>query len=372
MSEFIRGTGNNSDINTERRSEPPRSRTARYYTPSIDQNNRSARAFRSKKEEKRYWIILATLMVLGAFASWGLLVYQNPVPVDSPSFMPVVRKRMVALVAMLISAVCQSLSTVAFQSSTNNRIITPSLLGFEALYSVINTATMFFFGATVFIGFTGTVESFLFQIVVMVFMCLLLYGWLLSGKYGNLQLMLLVGVIIGTGLKSVSSFMRRLLAPSEFDVLQARLFGSVSNADATYFPIAIPIVVVAAGLLLAYSKKLNVLSLGKSASTSLGVRHQFSVIYTLILVSVLMSISTALVGPLTFYGFLIATMTYQAAPTYDHRYIFPMALAIGFLVITGSYFFMYHIFRAQGVVSIIIEMFGGITFLIVLLRKGTL
>lgn len=339
---------------------------ARLHTPG-----RSARAFRTKREARRYWILLTVLVALGILASIGLLVYKNPVPVDSPSFLPVVKRRMVALGAMLISAVCQSLSTVAFQSSTNNRIITPSLLGFEALYSTINTATMFFFGATAFVAFSG-VESFLFQVVVMVVMCLVLYGWLLSGKYGNLQLMLLVGVIIGTGLRSVSSFMRRLLAPSEFDVLQAKLFGSVSNAKAEYFPIAIPIVIIAAVLILLYAKKLNVLSLGKSASTSLGVNHQFGVIYVLILVSVLMSISTALVGPLTFYGFLVATLTYQAAPTYDHRYIFPMALAIGFLIITGSYFFMYHVFRAQGVVSVIIEMFGGITFLVVLLRKGAL
>lgn len=333
--------------------------------------NRSARAFRSKKEEKRYWILLITLISLGALFSYGLLVYNNPVPVDSPSFIPVVRRRMIALVAMIISAVCQSLSTVAFQSITNNRVITPSLLGFEALYSTIHTSTMFFFGAFAFINFSG-IESFVFQVVVMVMMCLILYGWLLSGKYGDLQLMLLVGVILGTGLRSLSSFMRRLLAPSEFDILQARLFGSVNNADPEYFPIAIPIVIIVALLLLANSKKLNVLSLGKGVCTSLGVNHKFSIIYILILVSVLMSISTALVGPLTFYGFLVATLSYQMAPTYDHRYIFPMALAIGFLIITGAYFFMYHIFAAQGVVSVIIEMFGGITFLIVVLRKGTL
>lgn len=345
------------------------------YNPGIQSGlydkSRSARAFRSRKEETRYWILLMTLFLLGVLATYGLLVYNNPVPVDSPSFLPVVKRRLTAIIAMIISAVCQSLATVAFQSSTNNRIITPSLLGFEALYGTIHTSTMFFFGAGVFLKFSG-VGPFLFQITVMVIMCLILYGWLLSGKYGNLQLMLLVGIIIGTGLKSVSSFMRRLLAPSEFDVLQARLFGSVNNADAEYFPVAIPIVIIAAVLILSHSKKLNVLSLGKSASNSLGVHHKSGVIYTLILVSVLMSVSTSLVGPLTFFGFLVATMAYQAAPTYDHRYIFPMALAIGFLVLTGSYFFMYHIFRAQGVVSVIIELFGGITFLVVMLRKGTL
>jgi len=345
--------------------EPP-------VSADLHSKSRSARAFRTKKEEVRYWVILITLFALGILATIGLMVYKNPVSVDSPSFIPIVKRRMVSVIAMLISAVCQSLATVAFQTSTNNRIITPSLLGFEALYSTIHTSTMFFFGATVFVKVSSGIPSFLFQTAVMVGMCLLLYGWLLRGKYGNLQLMLLIGVIIGTGLRSVSSFMRTLLAPSEFDLLQSRLFGSVSNAKAEYFPVAIPIIAVAAVLILAYSKKLNILSLGKSPSTSLGVTHSRGVMYVLVLVSILMSVSTALVGPLTFYGFLVAILTYQAAATYDHRYIFPMSLAIGFLVITASYFFMYHVFRAQGVVSIIIEMFGGVLFLIVLLRKGTL
>lgn len=337
----------------------------------LHSENRSARAFPSKKEEKRYWILLVTLITLGALSTYGLLVYNNPVPIDSPSFIPVVKRRVVAIVAMIISAICQSLSTVAFQSTTSNRIITPSLLGFEALYSTIHTSTIFFFGAGAFINFTG-VGSFIFQVVAMVLMSLILYGWLLSGKYGNLQLMLLVGVIIGTGLRSLSSFMRRLLAPSEFDILQARLFGSVNNADSQYFYVAIPIVIIAGLLILTYSKKLNVLSLGKDVCASLGVNHKLGVISVLILVSVLMAVSTALVGPLTFYGFLVATLSYQVAPTYDHRYIFPMALAMGFLILTGAYFLMYHVFAAQGVVSVIIEMVGGITFLIVILRKGTL
>ncbi|GIO43122.1 iron chelate uptake ABC transporter family permease subunit [Paenibacillus apis] len=338
---------------------------------SLPSKNRSAGAFRSKKEERRYWILLITFIALGVLSAYGLLVYNNPVPIDSPSFIPVVRRRMVAIVAMIIAAICQSLSTVTFQSITNNRIITPSLLGFESLYSVIHTSTIFFFGAGALINFTGT-GPFLFQVAIMVLMSLILYGWLLSGKYGNLQLMLLIGIIIGAGLNSVSTFMRRLLAPSEFDILQARLFGSVNHSDPDYFPIVIPMVIIVALLLLANSRKLNVVSLGKDVSTSFGVNHQASVIYTLVLVSILMSISTALIGPLTFYGFLVATLSYQAAPTYDHRYIFPMALAIGFLIITSAYFFMNHIFNAQGVVSVIIELFGGIIFLIVILRKRAL
>jgi len=272
---------------------------------------------------------------------------------------------------MAIAALCQSLATVAFHSVTNNRIITPSLLGYDALYSTIQTSMIFFFGAGALVGFTGT-GAFLTQVGLMVLMSLLLYGWLLSGKYANLQLMLLVGIIIGTGLNSVSTFMRRMLAPSDFDILQARLFGSVTNADAAYFPIVIPLVLVVGVLLYAFSNRLNLVSLGKDVATSFGVNHRGSVIYTLILISLLMSVSTALIGPLTFFGFLVATLSYQVASTYDHKYVFPMAFALGFFVLTSAYFFMYHIFNTPSVVSVIIELFGGIIFLAVILKRRSL
>ncbi|EPE61768.1 fecCD transport family protein [Exiguobacterium sp. S17] len=344
------------------------------YEVDVDPLNgkeRSASAFRSKKEERRYWLFLIAFIIGGLLCAFGLLVYNNPVPLDSPSFVPVVERRVVAVVTMAIAALCQSLATVAFHSVTNNRIITLSLLGFDALYSTIQTSMIFFFGAGALVGFSGT-GAFLSQVAVMVLMSLLLYGWLLSGKYANLQLMLLIGIIIGTGLNSVSTFMRRMLAPSEFDLLQARLFGSVTNADAAYFPIVIPIVVVVGVLLYLFSNQLNIVALGKDVATSFGVNHRQSVIYTLILISLLMSVSTALIGPLTFFGFLVATLSYQVAATYDHKYVFPMAFALGFFVLTSAYFFMYHIFNTPSVVSVIIELFGGVIFLAVILRKRSL
>jgi len=332
---------------------------------------RSASAFRSRREERRYWLFLAAFIIGGVLCALGLLLYNNPVPIDSPSFWPVVERRVVAVTTMAIAALCQSLATVAFHSVTNNRIITPSLLGYDALYSTIQTSMIFFFGAGALVGFTGT-GAFLTQVGLMVLMSLLLYGWLLSGKYANLQLMLLVGIIIGTGLNSVSTFMRRMLAPSDFDILQARLFGSVTNADAAYFPIVIPLVLVVGVLLYAFSNRLNLVSLGKDVATSFGVNHRGSVIYTLILISLLMSVSTALIGPLTFFGFLVATLSYQVASTYDHKYVFPMAFALGFFVLTSAYFFMYHIFNTPSVVSVIIELFGGIIFLAVILKRRSL
>lgn len=332
---------------------------------------RNSKAFRTKEEKNKYYIILLMVLGLGILAAVGLALYNNPVPVDSPSFKPIVKRRLVSIGAMGIAAICHSIATVSFQTVTANKIITPSLLGFEAVYSFIHTITIFLFGVSGLQDFKG-VGPFIFQILIMVLVCMVLYGSLLTGRKANLHFMLLIGIILGSGLRSFSSFLRRFLSPSEFDILQARLFASVNHADSDYFPIVLPLILIAAFVMVSRSNKLNVLALGRDVSTNLGLNHNKELIGVLVVVSILMAVSTALVGPLTFFGFLTAALTYQLVPSYDHRYIFAMALALGFFILTMSYFVMNHVFYAQGVVSIIIELVGGLVFLIYILRKGSL
>jgi iron complex transport system permease protein len=327
--------------------------------------------FPNHKARRRYWILLAGLSLLACFFAVGTLVWNNPMPFGSSGFWRITEMRATSLVVIAIVVVCQATATVAFQTATNNRIITPSIMGFEALYVAISTAAVYFLGAVGVVALQGT-PQFLLQIALMVFFSLVLYGWLLSGKYGNLQVMLLVGIILGGGLGSVSTFMQRLLTPSEFDILTARLFGSVSNADASYLPVAIPLCLAAAAALWWRARKLNLVALGRDITTNLGLNHRREIMIVLFLVSVLMAVSTALIGPMTFLGFLVATLAYQFANTYDHRYVFPVAVLTGFVVLTGAYFVLKNIFYAEGAVSIIIEAVGGSVFLYVLLRKGRL
>lgn len=332
---------------------------------------RSSQPMATPRLRRRYWTLLTALLALSALFAFGLLAWDNPMPVGTDGFWIIAKMRATNLVVMLVVAFCQAIATVSFQTVTNNRIITPSIMGFESLYRVVQTSAVYFLGVAGVTAIQG-VSQFLLQVALMVGFALLLYGWLLSGRYGNLQVMLLVGIILGAGLGSVSTFMQRLLTPSEFDVLAARLFGSISHADAAYLPYAIPLTAIAGGALWANAKNLNLLSLGRDAATSLGINHRRQTMVTLFFVSILMAVSTALVGPMTFLGFLVATLAYQLADTYDHRYIFPMSVAAAFIVLTGSYFVMKHVFYAQGVVSIIIELVGGGVFLLVLLRKGRL
>lgn len=332
---------------------------------------RSAGLFPSAGARWRYLVIVGVLAVLAASALIGILVNGNPVAFGTEGFWRIVELRVTGVLVILVVAISQAMATGVFQTAANNRIVTPSIMGFESLYTAIQTTAVFALGIAGVTALQGVVQ-FAAQVVLMTGLAVALYGWLLSGRRGSMHVMLLIGIVIGGGLGALSTFMQRLLTPSEFDVLSARLFGSVANAQAAYLPLAIPLCLAGTVLLFVRARRLNVLALGSDTANALGLGYRREQLRVLLIVAVLMATSTALVGPMTFLGFLVATLAYQLADTHDHRLVLPVALLTSIAVLGGAYFVMKNIFSAQGAVSIIIELVGGSVFLLVLLRKGRL
>lgn len=332
---------------------------------------RTTSNFVDAKHRRRWLYSLIGLIVAAVGLTIATIVYNNPMPFGTDGFWKIAESRVVSIIVIAVVALAHSFATVAFHTVTANRIVTPSILGFEALYGLINTAAVFFFGA---LGATLTrgVVSYFFQVAVMVAFATMLYTWLLGSKFTNVHTMLLVGVVMGAGLASLTTFMQRMLDPNEFDILTARLMGNISNASTEYLPYAVPIVLIVGCWLWLSSRRLDTVSLGSDVATNLGVTHRTELIKILIAVSILMAMTTSLVGPMTFLGFLIATMAYSIADTYSHRAVFPLAFLLGYVLLTGAYFVLRHIFYAQGSVTIIVELIGGLVFLIVIMRKGRL
>ena len=328
-------------------------------------------AFADSRAARRYWMILALLVLLAPAICYGILAWGNPASPGSPGFWRIAQLRATSVAVILVVAWCQGLATVAFQTITNNRIITPSIMGFESLYRLVQTSIVFFFGVTGLTSMNST-GQYLMQVGLMVALAALLYGRLLQRENTNIHQTLLLGIVIGTGFGGLSTYMQNLLNPSAFDILSARLIGNISNADASQLTIALPLALAAGGLLLALSRTLDVLGLGRDAAVGLGVDHRRSSLMILMLAAVLMAVSTSLVGPLSFLGFLVAMTAYQLSDTHEHRFVLPMAWLVGVVILGGAYFPLRHIFYATGSVGIIIEAVGGTFFLIHLLRKGRL
>lgn len=341
----------------------------RNKTTSLKSEYRKTSLFRNNKDEVRYNVSLFIMAALCIFFILALIFYKNPVSISSPSFYPIINSRVSKVVVMIIAALCQSFATITFQSVTGNRVVTPSLLGFDAIYGLINTSVVFFMGVNALISFQG-IGAFLFQTSIMTIICLLLYGSLLRGNKNDLNFVLLCGIIIGGGLRAISTFMRKMLSPAEYDILQSKLLGSVSNASLESLPIVIPIVLLVAFFLIYNSKKLDVLSLGEGIAINLGMDIKKNTFIFLTCTTLLMAVSASLTGSLTFLGFLVATLTYQYVKVYSHKNLFIYASLGATLIITSAYFIMNHIFHAGGSVMIIIEAIGGLTFVITLLRRG--
>jgi iron complex transport system permease protein len=290
-------------------------------------------------------------MTIGAKGSWSFIL----------SF------RGTKLAAMVLVAYAIAVSTVLFQTVTNNRILTPSIMGFDALYILIQTVIVFFFGA-VHVDWIGPHIRFNTETVVMVLFAGSLYYWLFSGAARSLHLVMLVGIICGVFFRSLSNLMQRMLDPDLFAVLQDRFFASFNTINADILTLS-AIIVAAVSL---YGWRLlhvfDVLALGRETAINLGVDHRRVVRLILLMVTVLVAVSTALVGPITFFGLLVANLAYMLAGSGKHRVVLPIAVLLAIICIVGGQTILERAFAFNTALSVIIEFLGGLVFIILLVR----
>ncbi|MGX2994006.1 iron chelate uptake ABC transporter family permease subunit [Streptomyces sp. JNUCC 64] len=280
-------------------------------------------------------------------------------------------RRLTVLGTMTVVAFAQAVATVVFQTITHNRLLTPSIMGFDAVYILMQTLLVAVFGGSV-LAATDGLPKLVTQTLLMTGFTMLLFGWLFSGRRGSLHVLLLVGVVLGLAFRSLSDFLQRLLSPAEYDTLSARLFGRLSSAEPEYLPLAGAVCLIVGAVVWSRRYRLDTLLLGRDAATNLGIAHKRELTVMLLLVSLLIAMSTALAGPMTFFGFVTAMLAYQMAGTHRHVVVLPMAFLIGLITLAGGQFVMEHVFYASGMLTVVIEFLGGALFLAHLLRKGTL
>lgn len=273
--------------------------------------------------------------------------------------------------AILVAAFTQAVATVLFHTVTDNRILTPSIMGFDDLFVLLQTLLVTFFGGMILTELDG-VPMLLVQTAVMVAFATLLYRWLFSSSFGSMYVLLLVGVVIGMAFRSTSTFLERLLHPTDYDLLSVELFGRITDVNPQFLPPAFLVCALTGAFCWRKRHTFDALLLGREAALGVGVDHKRELTIALLLVALLISFSTALVGPLTFFGFVIATVAYQITGTYHHAAVVPMAIALGVFALAGGQFLLQHVFYAAGFLTTIIEFVGGIVFLVLLLRKRSL
>ncbi|MEM7445092.1 MAG: iron chelate uptake ABC transporter family permease subunit [Pseudomonadota bacterium] len=294
---------------------------------------------------------ITAFMTIGANGQWGF----------------VLPFRGTKVVAMVLVGFAIAVSTVLFQTITQNRILTPSIMGFDALYLLVQTSVVFFIGSSALVDVDPRFR-FAAEVAIMLVFALLLYRFLFSGGLRGLHLLVLVGVVFGVLFRSLGNLMQRLIDPNEFAILQDRFFASFNRVDNDLLAISAILVLGVTAIGWRWRHRFDVLALGREVSISLGVDHQRAVTGVLILVTILVSVSTALVGPVTFFGLLVANLAYLMIPSHRHMLILPAAALLAVIALIGGQLVLERVFGLDTALSIIIEFIGGILFIVLLLR----
>lgn len=273
------------------------------------------------------------------------------------------------IATMILVGMAAGMSTVLFQTLTRNHILTPSIMGFESLFLLLQTGVIFFRGANGLADWPP-MQRFAVEALMMVTFATLLYRWMFRKGQNDLYRLLLAGLVFGILFRSVAELMQRMLAPGEFNVLQGRMFAQLTLPGGELIIVAAVLMLGAAVALWRHRREFDVIALGRAPAIALGVNYERAVTRSLVLISVLVATSTALIGPLTFLGFVAATLTYQLAGTVRHAVMLPFAAMVGVVALAGGQLVLEHVFGMTGTLSVIIEFVGGGLFLLLLVRKG--
>ncbi|MBF0785663.1 iron ABC transporter permease [Muribacter muris] len=268
---------------------------------------------------------------------------------------------------LLIIGYTIGVSTLLFQTLTHNPILTPSILGFDYLYLLTQTALVFMFGG---LGFTqlDISSKFIFETLMMLGGSLLLFSTLTKGN-PDLARMILVGVIFGVLFRNLNNLLQRMIDPNEFAIAQGSSFANFNSVKGHLLWFGGIIALFSLIWVWRQRHKLDVLLLGKDYATALGLDyHRFSR-QLLICCSLLVSVSTALVGPILFLGLLVCAIVNAISPTMQHHIRLPMTVLISATTLILGQALFEQVLKMHGVLSVVIEFVGGIVFIYLIFRK---
>ncbi|MGY2083443.1 iron chelate uptake ABC transporter family permease subunit [Blastococcus sp. SYSU DS0539] len=307
-----------------------------------------------------------TLVVLAVLALAAVAAFLTVGVTGSWDYALMQRSRRIA--AMLVVAVAIAVSTVLFQTVTNNRILTPEIMGFDRLFVLIQTVGVFFLGAAT-ITQTDPRLRFAIEVVALIGFGAILYKTLFGRTERDIYVLVLLGVVLGGMFTSLTLLVSRLIDPNEFLTLQDLLFASFNGVDRQLLALSAVVVVLVVLGVWRLLPRLDVVALGRDTALNLGVEHRRVVNLALLAVAVLVAVATALVGPITFLGLLVANLARQLLGTHRLAWVLPGATLLAVLALAGGQLILEQVFGFNSSLSIVINFVGGIVFIALLVRE---
>ena len=334
---------------------------ARTIVPAFDGPSLSP-SLLARRSNRRKLLVLCALVLLAATAYMTLDVkFGNDRLVAFA-----LKLRAPKLAAMAVSAFAIGAASLVFQSIINNTIVTPCLLGMNSLYTLIHTAVVFAAGTGSWLALNAN-ASFAVDLAIMGATATFIYGFLFRLTNYNVLYVLLIGTVLSSFFSSIQSTLTRVMDPNEYDTLLSSLVASFTNINTEVIVFSIVVLAVVAFALRADLARLDVITLGKEQAVNLGVDFDRSVRRLLLGVTLYIAVATAMVGPISFLGLIIANLARQLLKTYRHTQLIAGTVLFGMLVLIAGQLLVEHVFNYVIPISVFITIGGGVYFLYLLL-----
>ena len=180
--------------------------------------------------------------------------------------------------------------------------------------------------------------------------------------------MILTGIIFAVLFRAITDFLQRMIDPNEYAVIQISSYARFARIEVEL--LAIASVLTCAALIATWRMRhrLDVLALGPDAAINLGENPQRGMFQALIIIAVLVSVSTALVGPMAFMGLLVVSLAHMITPTASHAVLLPSAALISAITLVGGQFVLERVLGLSTPLIVVVDVVGGVVFLILLMR----
>ena len=308
------------------------------------------------------------ILLLSAIGICAVYLLVNAHPENPKLFRYILSRRLPTLAVMLIAALAIGNSSVIFQSVANNRIVTPSLLGMSSMYTLIHTAVVFLLGSGHPLVSNSNL-SFLVDLLIMALTATFVYSYLFRITGNNLLYVLLMGTVLSSFFGSLQSSMIRIMEPNEYDTLLTTLVADFNNVNAEVILISLCLIAGLTLFLWKDLKLLDVITLGKNQAINLGIDYDRTIRNLLLGIVVCICIATAMVGPLSFLGLIVANLSRQILKTYRHSYLITGSALIAVVATIGGQILSQHVFHYTVPISTLVTICGGLYFLYLLLFK---
>lgn len=304
-------------------------------------------------------LVLLSLIFAGLFIGIGL---------NLDNYQYFLSRRVPKVLAIVLAGIAIAQSSLAFQTITHNRILTPSIMGFDSLYMFVQVMVVVLFGGLSSYALNPYV-NFSLSVAVMLAFSSLLFAFYFRRQQSNLMALLLLGVILGQLFSNISSFFIMLMDPNDFSSVQANMFASFNNVKVELVYWVTPLLLLVCFGLFQMHRLLDVFWLDNDNAVSLGVDVRLVTRNVLMFSAILIAISTALVGPVMFFGLLVTNLTREWFRSYQHQTLLIGCSAISVCALLSGQWVVEKVFQFETTLSVVINFIGGIYFLSLLLRN---